>query len=86
MIENVKSKPFKTGGSLAVRIPKKFNLELEDEVIISSPRDGVIVLQIKENLWETKLNSAVSEAVESGVWENVKVPEDSKPEPVEPWK
>ena len=81
----VQSKPFKTGGSVAVRIPSQFNLELTDEVTIFSPKSGVIVLEIKENLWETQLKSAVSEAVESGIWDDMQEPEDKKPEPVQSW-
>jgi virulence-associated protein VagC len=86
MSEGIKSKPFKTGGSVAVRIPRQFNLELDDEVIISSPKEGVIVLEIKENLWESKLKATVSEAVESGAWDDAHLPEDAPPEPVERWE
>jgi virulence-associated protein VagC len=85
MDKGIKSKPFKTGGSVAVRIPKQFHLGLDDEVMISSPKDGVIVLEIKGNLWESKLKSTVSEAVASGVWDEVHLPEDTPPETVEPW-
>jgi len=86
MSGRIKSKPFKTGGSVAVRIPRQFNLELDDEVMISSPKDGVIVLEIKDHLWETKLKATVSEAVESGVWDDAHLPEDTPPEPVERWE
>jgi len=85
MSKETKSKPFKTGGSVAVRIPREFNLELSDEVIISSPKDGIIVLEIKENLWEAKLKSTVSESVASGAWDDSHAPEDTQPEPVEQW-
>ena len=85
MKTSIHSKPFKTGGSVAVRIPSQFNLELGDEVTISSPKSGVIVIEIKENLWEKQLESAVSEAANSGIWDDTVEPADHQPEPIKSW-
>lgn len=82
---NHSTTPFKTGGSIAVRIPKKFNLKLEDEIDISSPQEGVIVIRVNDKLWEEQLTDAVQKSVESKLWENIEEPSDPAPEEVEVW-
>lgn len=82
---NTNTTPFKTGGSIAVRIPKKFHLELDDEIEITSPKDGVIVIKVSDKAWKEEFTRSVNESVDSGIWDDLAEPTDPQPEPIDSW-
>lgn len=64
-------KPFKSGGSTAIRFPKSLNVELTDEIEISMPEDGVIVMKVIEASWESKLKAAVDSPEARELWSDL---------------
>ena len=50
-----KTKVFKSGNSLAVRLPKNYRLD-EDEVYISKVGDAILLMPVKRG-WKSMLNS-----------------------------
>jgi antitoxin component of MazEF toxin-antitoxin module len=67
-------RPFKSGGSTAIRIPKSMHVELTDELEISSPREGVIVMKVVDREWGEKLKNLIESSESSGVWNDTEAP------------
>ena len=74
MRHSVIKKPFKSGGSTAVRIPKSMHLELTDELEISSPAEGVIVMKVINRDWENKMRNLITETKDSSLWDDSATP------------
>ena len=67
-------RPFKSGGSTAIRIPKSMHVELTDELEISSPCEGVIVMKVVDREWGEKLKNLIESSESSGVWNDTEAP------------
>ena len=74
MEEIIIRKPFKSGGSTAIRFPKSLDVELTDEIEISMPEDGVIVMKVLEASWESKLKAAVASTEARELWSDLEEP------------
>lgn len=74
MEDSIIRKPFKSGGSTAIRFPKSLHVELSDEIEISMPEDGVIVMKVLEASWESKLKAAVTSPEARELWGDLEVP------------
>ena len=71
MEDSVIRKPFKSGGSTAIRFPKSLDVELSDEIEISMPEEGVIVMKVLEASWESKLKAVVASVEGRELWSDL---------------
>lgn len=60
---------FKTGGSVAIRLPKEFNIHEDDVIEMSLTEKGEILLK-PVNAWAERMKAISRDNEESGEWDD----------------